>query len=287
MTKTRDVAKLWNPGIPGLELFQAQLFHHSFDKHFHEGYTIGLNEAGLGGFTYRGEAHQAYPASLNLINPGEVHTGYAGSELGWTFRNLYISLPLLDQLLTQMDWPGRGLPCFRQPVVVDQALRSSFYQVFQALSEPSSELERQSLLLSFLARLLARQAQPRFGLPKAGGEGGTLVGDPPSGAIATTRAYLEAHYTENLSIETLAQQVGLSPYYLIRSFHQQVGLPPHSYQRQWQLLQAKRDLQTTKPISQVALDHGFYDQSHLTRHFKRVFGVTPGQYRQGSFVQDG
>ncbi|MBD0336820.1 MAG: AraC family ligand binding domain-containing protein, partial [Cyanobacteria bacterium Co-bin13] len=99
MSETPDFARLWNPGIAGLELFSARLFRLSFDKHFHEGYTIGLNESGLGGFTYRGAAHQAYPTSFNLINPGEVHTGYVGSESGWTFRNLYISLPLLERML--------------------------------------------------------------------------------------------------------------------------------------------------------------------------------------------
>ncbi|MBD0268601.1 MAG: helix-turn-helix transcriptional regulator, partial [Cyanobacteria bacterium Co-bin8] len=237
-----------------------------------------LNEAGLGGFTYRGVAHSAYPHSFNLINPGEVHTGYVGSESGWTFRNLYISLPLLKRILVQLEWSSQGLPYFRQPAAWDQPLRAAFYQAFQALSAPASQLEQQTLLLEFLAQLLARQAQSGY-CP--------LLVKSERGAIAKTRTYLEAHYTENLSIEALAQQAGLSPYYLIRSFHQQVGLPPHSYQRHWQLLQAKRDLQTPKPISEVALDHGFYDQSHLSRHFKRVFGVTPGQYRQGNSVQDG
>ncbi|MEO1069733.1 MAG: AraC family transcriptional regulator, partial [Cyanobacteria bacterium J06638_6] len=98
--------------------------------------------------------------------------------------------------------------------------------------------------------------------------------------------YLEAHYTENISIATLAQQVGLSPFYLIRSFRQQVGLPPHSYQRHWQLIQVKRSLHTTQPLADIAIAHGFYDQSHLNRAFKQTFGVTPGQYRQGNSVQD-
>ena len=47
MVKTpTDSARLWQADLPGLELFQAQLFHHRFNKHFHESYTIGLNEAG-------------------------------------------------------------------------------------------------------------------------------------------------------------------------------------------------------------------------------------------------
>ncbi|HEY9761009.1 MAG TPA: AraC family ligand binding domain-containing protein, partial [Trichocoleus sp.] len=62
-----DFAKLWEPGLPGVELFQARLFHHSFGKHFHEAYTIGLNEGGQGSFYYQGKTWCTSPQSLNLI----------------------------------------------------------------------------------------------------------------------------------------------------------------------------------------------------------------------------
>lgn len=273
-----DFARLWEPEVPGVELFRAQLFHHTFGKHFHETYTIGLNEGGQGSFSYQGENWHAYPQSFNLINPGAVHTGQSESEAGWAFRNLYLSVSLVEQILSQLDWTGRGLPYFRQPIVWDHALGIAFSRLFQALSEPTPLLEQQSCLLVMLSQLFAHHATPRYELPPLG---------PETRAIAQVRDYLEAHYTQPVSIDALAQLVGLSPYYLIRSFHQQIGVPPHRYQRHWQLLHAKSALRTSKPLSEVALEHGFYDQSHLTRHFKRAFGVTPGQYRRSNSVQDG
>lgn len=143
---------------------------------------------------------------------------------------------------------------------------------------PSCTKDKANDPLGVLSQLFLRHAEPHSYLRSA---------KPETKAIALIRAYLEAHYAENVSIDALAQLVGLSPYYLIRSFHRQVGLPPHGYQRHWQLLQAKRALRTSKPLSEVAIEHGFYDQSHLTRHFKRAFGVTPGQYRESNSVQDG
>ena len=124
-------------------------------------------------------------------------------------------------------------------------------------------------MLNFFSQILRKYAQPRYHLHSL---------KPETKAIACVRDYLEAHYAENVTIDTLAELVGLNPYYLIRSFHQQVGLPPHSFQKHVQLLKAKQELKTSRPVSEVAIAHGFYDQSHLNRHFKRVFGVTPGQY---------
>lgn len=51
-TQTESV-RLWEPGTKGVELFEARLFHHEFNKHFHEAYTIGLNEGGRGSFYHR------------------------------------------------------------------------------------------------------------------------------------------------------------------------------------------------------------------------------------------
>ncbi|MBD2461504.1 AraC family transcriptional regulator [Oscillatoria sp. FACHB-1407] len=271
-----DFAELWQPNISGIELFSAHIVRHAFAKHFHETYTIGMNDAGLGEFWYRGQTCCAVPNSFNLINPGEVHTGQAASNQGWTFRNIYISTAQVHHILTQLEWCDRPLPAFIAPIVWDQSLRSHFHRLFVALSQPTSHLTRESLLLEAFSQLLLRHTQSHLALrsPK-----------PETKAIAIVRDYLETHYAESVSIDVLAKLAGLSPYYLIRTFHQQVGLPPHRYQRHWQLLQAKRSLCSTKSLSEIAVEHGFYDQSHLNRLFKQAFGITPGQYQKRNSVQ--
>ncbi len=71
---------------------------------------------------------------------------------------------------------------------------------------------------------------------------------------------------------------GLSPYHLCRVFGAAVGMPPHACQTQVRVRHAKSMLRAGLPISRVAGAAGFYDQAHLTRHFKRIVGVTPGRY---------
>jgi AraC-like DNA-binding protein len=92
------------------------------------------------------------------------------------------------------------------------------------------------------------------------------------------RHYLEAHYMDNPSLETLAQIAGLSPFHFVRVFRQATGLPPHTYLTQLRINRAKAQLQAGDPIADVAAATGFSDQSHLTRRFKRIVGVTPGQF---------
>ncbi|WP_035992634.1 AraC family transcriptional regulator [Leptolyngbya sp. KIOST-1] len=276
--KKAEFASLWQPQVAGIELFSAQLYRHSFAKHMHEAYTIGFNHGGFGGFFYRGGNHCAIPGHFNLIHPGEVHTGQVQGDDGWGFRNLYITVPKMQQILVQMEWPKADLPYFAiaptpQPNPIGQTL---FSRLFAALSYPTAQLHQDSLLLELVAHLIDRYAdrQRQWQQPR-----------PKTSALVQVQNYLQTHYADDISIDTLAQLVGLSPFHLIRSFRRQVGLPPHSYQRHWQLVQAKRSLHTDQPIADLAIAHGFYDQSHLTRAFKQAFGVTPGQYRR-NFVQD-
>ena len=278
MTAPTESACLWKPPLFGLELFEATLFSQQFGKHFHAAYTIGVNEEGLGCCLLRGDNQHHYPGSLKLLNPGEVHTGQAVSaDTGWSFRNIYIDVTAVERALAQFDYARPGLPYFKEAIVWDPALRSRFYELFQALTAPPSPLQQQSLLLELLAQIFLRgdTSWVDFHIPGA-----------ESKAVAVVRAYLEAHYAERVTLDELAQLVNLSPYYLIRSFRQQVGCPPYQYQQQWQLLRAKQALQTPDAIAAIAIAHGFYDQSHLTRAFKQAFGVTPGQYQKVNSVQD-
>ena len=278
MNAPTESACLWQPPLSGLELFEATLFSQQFGKHFHAAYTIGVNERGLGCCLLRGENQQHYPGSVKLLNPGEVHTGQAVSAaVGWSFRNIYIDLAAIEQALAQFDYSRPGIPYFKETIVWEPELRSRFYALFQALTSPPSPLQQQSLLLELLAQIFLRCDSSWVDFKTPGAE---------SKAVAIVRAYLEAHYAERVTLDELAQLVNLNPYYLIRCFRQQVGCPPHQYQQQWQLWQAKQALQTPDSIAVIAIAHGFYDQSHLTRAFKQAFGVTPGQYQKVNSVQD-
>lgn len=94
------------------------------------------------------------------------------------------------------------------------------------------------------------------------------------------REYIDARTNENISLEAMAELAGLSVFHFARAFRQSFGLPPHSYLLHRRIARAQRMLEETElPVSEIALSTGFSDQSHFAKHFRRLFGVAPGQAR--------
>jgi AraC-like DNA-binding protein len=267
---TRDFAQYsCCPGLDGLEVMSARWVEHSFSPHMHDFYAVSLNYRGRGAFDCRHQTHDATPGTCNLIAPGELHTGRATGRDGWIYRNLHIEAPLMTKLLHSIEWPGPFDVRFKSSLVSDAVLRTRLARVFASLTESSSLLEKESLLLTVLARLVTDHIIQERALRRAGRE---------HAAITRAMEWLDANSEQNVSIRSLAAVAGLSPYYLVRAFHRQVGVPPHRYQTILRVNRARKLLTSELALSEVAYRTGFCDQSHLTRCFKRTFGVTPGSY---------
>src|SRR4030095_16167340 len=141
-------------GLAGLEVMSARWVEHSFAPHMHDFYAISLNYGGRGACECRNERRDAAPGTCNLIAAGELHTGRATSEEGWSYRNLYIEIPRMAMLLENLDWQGPLDVRFKSPLVSDTVLATRLARVFASLTESSPLLQNESLLLSVVARLI-------------------------------------------------------------------------------------------------------------------------------------
>jgi AraC-like DNA-binding protein len=260
-------------GLDGLEVLSARWVEHSFAPHMHEFYAVSLNYGGRGAFDCRSELRDATPGTCNLIAPGEFHTGHATAGDGWIYRNLNIETHLMTTLLRSLDWQGPLDVQFKFPLVWDTALATRLARVFATLTESSSLLQNESLLLSVVARLITHHLVPGHPLRDAGRE---------PAAVRRVKDWLDANSEQNVSIHSLAGLASLSPYYLVRAFHRRVGIPPHKYQTIVRINRARKLLTSGAAISEVAYRTGFCDQSHLNRCFKKTLGVTPGKYQSRS-----
>jgi AraC family transcriptional regulator len=134
-------------------------------------------------------------------------------------------------------------------------------------SGPASRLFDEAGARALAARLAmlngrAEPAPTRHGLPPA--------------ALARVLELLHARLAEDVSIDELAREAGLSPAHFSTLFRNSTGVPPHQHQLRLRVERAQQLLQQGLEPGEAAVAVGFYDQSHLTRHMRRLLGVTPG-----------
>jgi AraC-like DNA-binding protein len=264
-------ARMWRADdLGGLELFRATLTEFTFRPHAHEEFFIALTEGGLATPTYRRDTHVIGPGDLIVLNPEEPHAGGPPAGRRWAYRSLYPRPELMRQVMAEFPAGGPAMPGFGTDVVRDRevaALLRRFHRLSQ--SPGSGMLERESYLNEALVLLVCRHATPRQEPRPPGRE---------HGAVRLSRQYLEEHAAQNLTLGAMARYAGLSPFHLCRVFRDTVGMTPHAYQTQVRVRRAKSLLRAGVPIPLAAAEAGFYDQAHLTRQFKRIVGLTPGQY---------
>lgn len=102
----------------------------------------------------------------------------------------------------------------------------------------------------------------------------------PPRAFRRVREYILAHLEDDVSNRILAEFVGLSSWYFARAFKQTAGVSPHRFVLQNRVERVKHLLvETELPLAQIALAAGFGDQSHCTRWFRKLVGITPSRFR--------
>lgn len=266
----------YRPDLHKLEALHARFVEHRFSPHVHDYYVIGYIESGVQSYRWN-KTRQITPAGhVGIVNPGDVHTGEAATPEGYVYRTIYPKPSLMKRICAEVF--GRPqIPSFRT-IVSDGVLSRRLIRFHRALAEGHTRLALESLLFSAIAYLVIHYAELGTAPQSLGSE---------NQAIRSAIDYLEAHFATDISLSSLSETVGLSPYYFARVFEHKLGLPPHRYLDAVRIRKAREMLDDCMPISQVALAVGYGDQSHLTHRFKRLLGITPGLYvRERKIRQD-
>jgi len=264
--------QVWRPpDLGNLEVHCGRSSRKYWPRHLDETFEIVAIRGGVGGMHYRGTRHTASAAFLTVIQPGEVHSGGALGEAAFSFVGLHADPALLRDAAAEVAKRENGAPFFPSPVVRDECLNALVLDLVRSTEGSAPRLEQESLLLSLLAQLVLRHAGDGAALRPLGRE---------RGSVRRAREYLEDRYAENVSLEHLASVSNLSAFHLCRVFREEVGLPPHAYQIQVRVWRAKALLTKGLPAERAAIEAGFFDPSHFTRHFKKLVGVTPGLYAE-------
>lgn len=249
--------------VPGVEIVlgvnegrRCRMLHESYALCVvpHDGNANGV----LTRWRYRGHDHFYQAGSIGIEEPGETHTCMrVYSPIRYCM--LRIAPEVMDRAAAELGMSRVG---FRGPLINSPALYNTFSRFYASAASCDGAPELQARFDELLRALLAESVEPGH--------------DAPSGTprpVERARDYLEAHLTEPVGLDELAQIAGLSRYHLTRVFTSAYGLSPHAYQNQLRLRTIRERLRGGSPLDSI--EAGFFDQSHMIRHFRDSMGMTP------------
>jgi AraC-like DNA-binding protein len=251
----------------GVEFFEAWFQGNAYQKHRHDTYAICLTTAGVLAFYYRGNKEISTPGQVVVLHPDEIHDGYAGTQAGFGYRQLYVEPALIFEALQTLCPHPCSLPFVRAPVVINQKLSAAIISAFQSTREP---LAIDSLIVQLAEGLM--EADPSC-------KHASFPRHLDIAALKRARQYLDAQKTRVVHSSELEAITGLTRYDLARQFRLMCGTSPYRYLLMRRLDFARQQLARGRPLADVALEAGFADQAHFSRMFKSTFGITPARYR--------
>jgi AraC-like DNA-binding protein len=274
-----DWSRYWRSANEPLEAMHARFHGNVYHRHSHDTYSFGVTEWGAQSFTCRHAAHTSAAGMVMAFNPDDPHDGHATTDDGFSYRMIHIGPALVTEVLSDITGRPAGRPLFAQPVVQDPRLARALHRLHAALTGQASPLERGERLTAAMATAARFAAHCPPGLASAGPGLRRAEVDRTAGLV---RDFLDAHYAAPVTGDELAAAAGRSRYAAYRAFRAAWGLAPSEYQRLLRLRAARQCLASGMPPAEAATAAGFADQAHLTRWFRRCYGITPAEFRRAA-----
>jgi AraC-like DNA-binding protein len=230
---------------------------HVYPMHTHEAWTLLIVDDGMVRYDLHRHEHGALSQVITLLPPHVPHNGRAATRAGFRKRVIY-----LDSLPASLI--GRAVD---HPVLSDAPLRQRIHQLHEVLGQPGEEFEAEILLTTITKRLSSHLAPHSHAAPQ---DSATVARD--------LRDLLDTRFHDKVTLRDAAAAIHAHPDHLVRVFGREFGISPHQYLTSRRVDLARRLLLDGVPAATAATAVGFYDQSHLTRHFTRHLGVPPARY---------
>jgi AraC-like DNA-binding protein len=268
----RNLTTFWyDRRFAGLSLLRADFTTHEYPTHTHDALLVAVTESGGAEVKAGRMADELHVQTLLVVNPAEPQSSRMKESRRWRYRSFYLEPSALADVASALGLPG--LPSFERSIFRDRDLIDHFLLLHRALERQADPMRQHELLVGAFGGLLERDR--RHGRRS----------QPPlrdRGLLERVMTVMRERHDGRLTLDELAADAALTPYQLIRLFRNGVGMTPHAHLTQIRLGMARRHLRAGSTIAETAAAAGFYDQSALTNHFKRCYGITPLQFARAA-----
>lgn len=248
--------------IPLFEIKRCRTASQSKQFHFHSEVSIAVIRSGSTTVSYNTREYTFKANDLLLIPPQLVHNCIPEDSSEWDFSMIMIDSEWFHDYFR-----------YRSDEILQHPLKSESMELFHAglaALEHGPADQKERILIEFLESLFPLFEEQVNRVPSTSNF---------SAKAETVKEYIDNHFREKLRLDDLAGLVGVNRFYLARSFKKCYNISPLLYQRNVRFNYAKEELKKNVSLIDLALDLGYYDQSHFTNDFTAFTGISPGEYK--------
>lgn len=250
---------------PEVELKDAAFKGINFPNHFHETYSIALINGGFEKITLGGKDLTVCKDIIVVINEGEVHANGFYDTDEWSYQTINISPDLLRffafRNALNISLSPRFKHIIEDPELVDLIRSLKKYDV-------TGKIAAIEQIICRLIRYHRFEIPPKnFSYPEM------------KNVIMEMRYLIRRDLNQPLNLFMFSKLFGKSTYQILRAFKSYTGLTPGQFKNLNRINKAKSLIKQGCSLTEVAMECGYYDQSHFIHSFNQLVGVRPGTYK--------
>ena len=255
-----------HPHLPFAECRYSVNSGRHYKLHMHKSFSVGAIDRGEVVYQVEGEKACLRPGSLALMNPELMHSCNPTKSGERSYYMLHLDVDWCLALQQSM-W---NVDQFRPVNIIllrNESIYRHYISTMQLLMNEGDLLEKEQALIELAENIFLNACEP------------AAIITEPSLQIEHAKLLMSQNLEDDLSLQHLATKLNANPYTLLRQFKKATGVTPHAYLLNIRIERARELLQQGLNVAQVALECGFFDQSHFHRHFKAITAVTPREYQ--------